>query len=36
MTNVSKMFSVRIGVELQFHFGKYGNGLYFCYKPVLI
>lgn len=37
MTNVVlKMFSVRIGVELQFHSGKYGSGLYFCFKPLLI
>jgi len=37
MTNdVLKMLSVRIGVELQFHFSKCGSGLYFCFKPVLI
>lgn len=37
MTNVVlKMLSVRIAVELRFHFGKYGNGLYFCFKPVLM
>lgn len=37
MTNVVfKMFSVRIGVELQFHFDKYGKSLYFCFKPLII
>lgn len=37
MTNVVfKMFSVRIGVELRFHFGKYGKSLYFCFKPLTI
>lgn len=37
MTNVVfEVFSVKIGVGLQFHFGTYGNGLYFCFKPVLI